>query len=285
MIGCPGSASCLPSPKAFTSSPCGTQFSRPRARKGHEKRSYRLSLNRSRHIHPEAERLNDSFAPGAKVGVSFLIHATDNMMHLSPRMSFLSFSLLFSHSNPTWRLRYTRGAWINWTDGAILGATITVSSRDGTLLISFVATFVTIVGAQLWRILSYMIHQIRSSREPQDGLHYQQQNILRNTASAGGAAWSFLKQAWYWRGKASMSILRMIPWTLFSVIYLVLFALLATFSSEVSKSAGRARLLRAGDCGTWVTDGDTSSDLAVSAYVSPPNSDRSAMSVFQKYNG
>ena len=162
--------------------------------------------------------------------------------------------------------RIYHGGWINWTDGAVLGATITVSSRDGTLLISFIATFVTIVGAQLWRILSYMIHQIRSSKDPQDGLHYQQQNILRNTASAGGAAWSFLEQAWYWHGKASMSILRTIPWTLFSVIYLILFALLATFSSEVSKSAGRTRLLRGGDCGIWVTDGDGTSDLAVQAY-------------------
>ena len=159
-----------------------------------------------------------------------------------------------------------QGGWINWTDGAIRGATITISSRNGNLLISFIATFITIVGSALWKILTYLFHQVRSSKDPQDGLHYQQQNILRNTSTPGSAAYQFLQQLWYWRGKACASFLRTLPWALFSVIYLVLFTLLATFSSEVSKAAGRFRLLEGGDCGTWMFKGDPTSDLAVKAY-------------------
>ena len=151
------------------------------------------------------------------------------------------------------------GPWINWADGTILGATITVSSRGGSLLTSFIATFVTIVGAQLWRILSYIFHQIRSSKDPQDGLHYQQQNILRNNSTPGGVAWSFFEQTWYWRGKASRVLLRTLPWTLFSIIYLALFGVLATFSSEVSKATGHTRLLKPGACGYWLTGKNTSS--------------------------
>jgi hypothetical protein len=153
------------------------------------------------------------------------------------------------------------GPWINWADGLILGATITVSSRNGNLLISFIATFVTIVGAQLWKILSYIFHQIRSSKNPQDGLHYQQQNILRNASSPGSAAWLFMAQNWYWRGKASAVMLRTVPWTLFSFIYLLLFGILATFSSEVSRATGRERLLKSDldSCGYWAIDGDPAS--------------------------
>lgn len=157
------------------------------------------------------------------------------------------------------------GAWINWTEGPIRGATITLTARDGNLLISFIATFVTIVGAQLWRILSYIFHQVRSSKQPEDGLHYQQQNILRNANGPASAAWLFLQQAWYWRGRAPHLFLRTLPWALFGFLYIALFAVLATFSSEVSRAAGRARSLQRGDCGYWQTDG-LGTDTSLRAY-------------------
>lgn len=61
------------------------------------------------------------------------------------------------------------GPWINWSHGLLSGSTITLSERSGGLLTAFIATFVTIVGAELWKILCYILHQIRSSRTPQDG--------------------------------------------------------------------------------------------------------------------
>ena len=159
------------------------------------------------------------------------------------------------------------GPWVNWAHGPILGATITLSQRSGGLLISFVATFVTIVGAQLWRILSFIIHQFRATKDSQDGLHYQQQNIFRNTSSPGGAAWSFLQQLWYWPGKAGSVFLRTVPWILFSVLYIGLFGLLATFSAEVSKATGELRRIEGGDCGYWTVDqADPTSPDALQAF-------------------
>ena len=160
------------------------------------------------------------------------------------------------------------GTWVNWTHGQVLGATITLSNRSGGLLISFVAAYVTIVGAQLWKILSFMIHQIRSSEHPQDGLHYQQQSIFRNTASPGGAAWTFFQQLWYWPEKASKVFLRTVPWAIFSILYIVLFTALATFSSEVSKATGRLRLIDSHDnCGYWLLDpADPKSPQALAAF-------------------
>ena len=143
------------------------------------------------------------------------------------------------------------GAWINWSHGTILGATVTLGDRSGGLLTSFIATFVTVVGSQLWRILSYIFHQIRSSKAPQDGLHHQQQVVFRNMSSPGGAAWTFLQQTWYWRGKADWAVLRTLPWALVSICYLALFAVLAIFSSEISKAPGSARLIVGQDCGYW----------------------------------
>jgi hypothetical protein len=150
------------------------------------------------------------------------------------------------------------GAWINWTEGTIRGATITLSARDGNLLIAFIATFVAIIGGQLWRILAYIVHQARSSKRPEDGLHYQQQNILRNAGGPAAASWLFLQQALYWRGRAHLLYLRTLPWALLGLLYVAAFTILATFSSEVSRAAGSIRRLESSRCGYWQTDGQLS---------------------------
>ena len=147
------------------------------------------------------------------------------------------------------------GPWINWSHGLILGSTITLSSTGGALLTSFLAAFITLVGAQLWKVLSFTLHQTRASKGPQDGLHHQHQVLLRNTQSPGAAAWSFLQQAYYWRKQAS--VFRSLPWALFCVFYVILFGVLSVFSAEVTKSAGNDRLIRSSDCGYWrLKDGD-----------------------------
>jgi hypothetical protein len=148
------------------------------------------------------------------------------------------------------------GPWINWSRGLVLGSTITLSARNGAILTSFIATFVTIVGAQLWKIICFILHQSRASQEPEDGLYHQHQNVFRNSNTPGGAAWSFMLQSWYWWGRARQSFRRSLPWALFSILYIVIFAVLSVFgSSEVVKAAGQDRLIRGSQCGYWNTDG------------------------------
>lgn len=147
------------------------------------------------------------------------------------------------------------GMWVNWSHGYILGSTITLSGRNGALLTAFISTFIAIVGGQLWKILCYILHQCRVSQEPNDGLYYQQQNVLRNSNTPGGAAWSFVLQFWHWRGRAHHWLTRSLPWVLFSISYLVIFAVLSVFgSSEVVKAAGQDRLIRASQCGYWAVN-------------------------------
>lgn len=62
------------------------------------------------------------------------------------------------------------GPWINWSHGLATGMTVTLSQRAGGLLTAFIATFVTICGAELWKLLCYVLHQLRSQKTPQDGL-------------------------------------------------------------------------------------------------------------------
>lgn len=160
------------------------------------------------------------------------------------------------------------GPWINWSKGLVLGSTITLSSRNGAVLTAFIATFIAIVSALLWKILCFGLHQSRVSQGPKDGLYHQQQNVFRNSGTPGGAAWSFMLQSWHWSGRARNTLLRSLPWVLFSTAYVVVFTVLSIFgSSEVVKAAGQDRLLRGSQCGYWSSDGSRAGESSFQAKV------------------
>ena len=148
------------------------------------------------------------------------------------------------------------GVWINWSHGAILGSTLTLSSRDGGLLTAFLAIFISAAGAALWRILSYILHQVRASQEHQDALHHQQQNILRNTSSPGGASVQFTQLIWYWWKFARRPFRRSLPLALFALLNLIVFAIAGVFSSQVTKAAGDETLVISPNCGYFALDSE-----------------------------
>lgn len=155
------------------------------------------------------------------------------------------------------------GTWTDWSRGPVLGATITLSSRDASLLLAFIAAFVTIVAIRLWVIIGFSVHQVLATGNKHDGLYYQRQVILRNTKSAPAAAWLFLQQAWYWTGIAQSAVLRTIPLAVFCVLYFVGFTVLAIFSSQISDSASEFRLASSSNCGIKLPiDRDTFHDKA-----------------------
>ena len=150
------------------------------------------------------------------------------------------------------------GIWINWSRGRVHGATITLSARDGGLLTAFLALCVTVTTTCLWRIFSYVVHQARARRNPQDGLRQQTQVVFRNASSATSAAWSFLQITFYWRSLARRPFLRSLLWALFALAYALAAGLATVFSSEVTKAVGTEALIRSPRCGVWKSDGPAS---------------------------
>lgn len=169
------------------------------------------------------------------------------------------------------------GFWINWSHGRIKGSTITLSERNGGLLTAFLALFVAITGSQLWKIISFAIHQTRASRNPRDGLHHQQQAVFRNAGSPSGVAWAFAQMPVYWWSAATRPLLRSLPWAVFALIYMAGFGLAGVFSSSVTKAAGNETLIVSSNCGRSVLDGDVQSyDSAGSAYLEKSLNDLSS---------
>ncbi|KAK6222491.1 hypothetical protein QIS74_04193 [Colletotrichum tabaci] len=143
------------------------------------------------------------------------------------------------------------GVWTDWSRGSVQGATITLTARDGGLLLAFIAIFVTFIATRTWRIVVFTAHQILASGGKHDGLYYQRQFILRNISTPMSAAWLFIQQSWYWRRFANRALVRTIPWALGGLVYVGLFAVAAIFSSNISTGASEFRLLKATNCGIF----------------------------------
>ena len=173
------------------------------------------------------------------------------------------------------------GCWIDRSRGVLLGSTLTLSARNGGLLTSFIATFITVVGSQLWRIISFIIHQYLASEDPRDGIHHQRQVVFRNISSPLGASWMFLQQAKAWRKRTPEALLRTLPWAALALVFWVASTTAAVFSAEVSKAAGNNRLIVSDHCGDW-TFPDSGSQGQLSAYAQKVRNDTSLAAAYAR---
>lgn len=139
------------------------------------------------------------------------------------------------------------GTWTNWDRGVVFGATLTLGRSEGTLLIAFVALFVTIVGARAWRVACFALHQALSSTRAHDGLYHQRQATLRNSFSPASGLISLIQLSWAWRRRISKSWNRLAIPIAFAVLFVVAFTVASGFSSRVA--TGTQVLLSSPRCG------------------------------------
>lgn len=162
------------------------------------------------------------------------------------------------------------GAWTNWSQGKVFGATLTTTPANGSLLIAFISLFITLVGTHFWRIGCFVFHHVYSTEASRDGLHHQRQAILRNSANGASGLWSLSQVLCAWRTTASRPFSRILPLVIFTLITLGAFAVASTFSSRLSTLTGNAVLISPGNCG--IPDISRNQDLTVAAQVLNPYS-------------
>ncbi|KAE9377655.1 hypothetical protein N431DRAFT_302583, partial [Stipitochalara longipes BDJ] len=146
------------------------------------------------------------------------------------------------------------GPWVNHSHGDVLGATITLMTRDAAFLLALLAIIVTTAGHSLWTIISYILHQTRSKPGQHDARFYQEQAILKNSGNALDAAWKFSRTSFAWRKHAKSKTYRPLSFIVIAVVLATLFAVASIFSSQVTKAAGSEFLLNSDDCGFWTFD-------------------------------
>ncbi|KAH7121137.1 hypothetical protein B0J11DRAFT_491058 [Dendryphion nanum] len=92
------------------------------------------------------------------------------------------------------------GVWKNWDERSHMsGLTLTVSPNQGPILISFLALFVGVASGHIWPLVTFVLHQVRSTASDRDGLHHQIQSLLRNSSSSPSFIWMVTRLNWAWR--------------------------------------------------------------------------------------
>ncbi|KAL9560840.1 hypothetical protein ACKAV7_015003 [Fusarium commune] len=147
------------------------------------------------------------------------------------------------------------GMWVDYSNGQITGATITLTARNGSILVAALSIFLVLVGSQFWSILSFVIHQMNATDKATDILHFQHQAIFRNAGTSIGAARELLALPFPWRRRQtgsrdfSMTILRSWAWAFLALTNFCVWSTVGLFSSAITRSAGNHILITPGTCG------------------------------------
>ena len=173
------------------------------------------------------------------------------------------------------------GPWVDWSQGVLLGSTITLSSKTAPIFTAFLAFFVTIVGACLWRVICFLFHQLSASERPQDGQHHQHQLIFRNTASPTAAMRAFFESAFFWRKSGRRPFSRALPLALFAVVFTLALAAGSVLSSKVTNSSGSQRLI-IGNCGYFGYNENATLPIRTKAMVSKDLNDTIIASAYAR---
>jgi hypothetical protein len=141
------------------------------------------------------------------------------------------------------------GFWINWEHGAVEGATLTLPTYYGLILVSFLTLFVQFAGGCFWRTLCFVLHQTRSTTSARDGLYHQQQIILRNAITAPNALWSLGRSAVVWKTRVSTPLRRSLPLVFVAILHIACFAAAGLLSSQIASTRAGQALVDSAACG------------------------------------
>lgn len=107
------------------------------------------------------------------------------------------------------------------------------------------------VGTQLWSLLCFVLHQVRSTKKLRDGLHHQQQVLLRNSTSQNHTLLELVKLNWYWRRNANGGLWKTLPLASLAILHATTFALAGLFAYRATFSTADEVLIRSPFCGEF----------------------------------
>jgi hypothetical protein len=127
-------------------------------------------------------------------------------------------------------------------------------TKDGNVLIAFLALFVSWTGGNLWSIICFGIHQLRSTPKKRDGLHHQIQALFNTHLSSVSLGWRLWQVSWHWRNRTTRIMRRTMPLISGCLAFFAVITAAGLFSSRVA-NVGDAALLRANQTCGWYASG------------------------------
>lgn len=150
-----------------------------------------------------------------------------------------------SHEAYLWR------PWINHSRDVVTGLTVTVPASTGVLIVAALAVLVRMAGSAAWTIVSYALHQARTSAQEKDVLHKIGQVQLRNAGTPAGSAWEIIKSGYSCSGEVRRPMFRAYGLAIWPLVINAAFVVASIFVAKVTVASHRENsiLLRRGNCG------------------------------------
>lgn len=143
-----------------------------------------------------------------------------------------------------------RGYWVNFNDGPIMGQTITVDSKYGSVVVALLAVLTTLGMTHLWHLLTFIYHQIRANGRPSDGLFRHQQALLRTLPTPSTLMADSVKLWFAWRGASNHALSRSLMHVSTALFFAVGSLTVSIFSSSVVSTSNLEVLVRSPHCGS-----------------------------------
>jgi hypothetical protein len=143
------------------------------------------------------------------------------------------------------------GFWTNWSKGPITGSTLTLSSRNGNILIAVLALFISLSGGQSWSILSLLTHEVCTTKAAKDGAWHQQQACCATAARMSTHYGSCRRLAGRGRRQSIRSVRRSLSLILLGLLHLALFFVAGIFSSHIVSVDNQVLLASSPFCGPF----------------------------------
>ena len=204
----------------------------------------------SRGLNAEYEQADRNQSPQLARSTSAHISGFRHFSHWLTLTNVIILPIVLWHVEMS-NIQIATGYWENYSQSQYITGTLTIDVRSAALLISTLATFITLVGSRFWVLLAFATHQLRSTEEEKDGLHHQHQVVYRNNSSTLAAAWAIFRISLSWRGRARSNWFRMLVWSLPPLISFFVFAAASIFSARVtapSYAGSQVRVVRR-NCG------------------------------------
>lgn len=146
--------------------------------------------------------------------------------------------------------------WINHSTNVFSGWTITVTALTSAFIFAGLAILVALAGEGVWTISAFLLHQYRTTQEPQTALFRQFQVILRNPNSSSLTAWEILRTGFTWRGKVRYARLKALALACWPLVIFIGFSAAGILVAKAVIPADEVNLvlLQPSNCGLWYSN-------------------------------
>ena len=91
------------------------------------------------------------------------------------------------------------GVWTDYEKGPVLGWTLTLTSRQGFMLLALIAIVTQLTGQRLWKIIKFVIHQSREHHRARNIMIKEQEIAFRVAETDLGTCQQMISLLWEWR--------------------------------------------------------------------------------------